>query len=189
MQPALRTAHKVARPLKTLIPMIQSELQQGNDAGYEYYFRVGEMLLEAKEQVAHGGWGRWLSKNFELGQTQARLYMRYARGQNDGNDAEMSLGAATGETERKRKARHSAQQQEFKRVLRDVAADTFVKERQTLENEVKLLRGLAQELIDVGYRALATRLHPDRGGSKDAMVRLNCVRDDLKRFAKTRRFT
>jgi hypothetical protein len=35
---------------------------------------------------------------------------------------------------------------------------------------------------------MATRLHPDRGGSKYAMARLNCVRDELKSIAKTRRF-
>ena len=57
---------KVARPLKVLIPMIQSELQQGNAAGQEHYRLAGEMLIEAKDQVGHGGWGRWLTKNFDL---------------------------------------------------------------------------------------------------------------------------
>jgi hypothetical protein len=35
---------------------------------------------------------------------------------------------------------------------------------------------------------MATRLHPDRGGSRDAMQRLNTVRDELKSIAATRRF-
>jgi hypothetical protein len=61
-------------------------------------------------------------------------------------------------------------------------------ERQSREAETKLHRDLAAQLIDLGYRALATRLHPDRGGSKDAMARLNAVRDELKSIAATRRF-
>jgi hypothetical protein len=42
----------------------------------------------------------------------------------------------------------------------------------------------AEEAHDLGgeYRALATKLHPDRGGSKEAMARLNRVRDELKQI-------
>ena len=53
---------KVARPLKVLIPMIQSELQQGNSAGHEHYCRAGDMLTEARiklgEAVGENGWLR-----------------------------------------------------------------------------------------------------------------------------------
>jgi hypothetical protein len=189
---AVRTAQQPARPLKTLIPLIQSELQQGNDAGREHYRIAGEMLIEAKEQVAHGQWGSWLSKNFNLSDRTAREYMRWARLHDEigGGTAEMptSITEMTGRTDRAREFRQSKQQQNFKRVLRDVARDNFVQERQTLDNEIKLHRDLAEELIDIGYRALATKLHPDRGGSKDAMTRLNRVRDELKQIAQTRRY-
>ena len=47
---------KVARPLKILIPMIQSELQQGNDAGRDHYRIAGDMLREAQDQVGRSGW-------------------------------------------------------------------------------------------------------------------------------------
>ena len=93
-----------------------------------------------------------------------------------------------GDTERRREDRQSKQQQEFRRVLRDVARDDFIQERQARDQEVDLHRELAQDLIDAGYRALATKLHPDRGGSKDAMARLNRVRDELKQIAQSRRF-
>jgi hypothetical protein len=93
-----------------------------------------------------------------------------------------------GDTERLREERRSSQYQAFRRVLRDVARDEFVQERQARDDEVKLHRDLAEELIDLGYRALATKLHPDRGGTKDAMARLNRVRDELKQIAQTRRF-
>ena len=40
---------------------------------------------------------------------------------------------------------------------------------------------MQNELINAGYRALATKYHPDTGGSHDKMVHLNRLRDDLKR--------
>jgi len=41
-------------------------------------------------------------------------------------------------------------------------------------------RKLAVELIDIGYKALALKLHPDKGGSTASMMQLNRVRDRLK---------
>jgi hypothetical protein len=49
------------------------------------------------------------------------------------------------------------------------------------------LRARAVELIDLGYRALAMRLHPDRGGPPAAMTELNRLRDDLKAIVATTR--
>src|SRR5215472_1628406 len=76
-----------------------------------------------------------------------------------------SMRQMRGDTDRTREERRSKQQQDFRRVLRDVARDDFMQERQVREEEIRLHRELAEELVDLGYRALATRLHPDRGGS------------------------
>jgi hypothetical protein len=51
-------------------------------------------------------------------------------------------------------------------------------------DETKLRRELAVQVIDLGYRTLATRLHPDRGGSTEAMARLNRARDVLRTHAR-----
>ena len=190
---AVRTKTQVARPLKVLIPLIQSELQQGNEAARDHYRIAGEMLIEAKDQVGLGGWGRWLTKNFDLSSSTASIYMRLARhyreaGRGSPDLPYRSLNEMRGGTERAREDRQSKQQQDFRRVLRDIARDDFVQERQSRDDEVRLHRELAEELVDAGYRALATKLHPDRGGSKDAMARLNRVRDELKQIAQTRRF-
>ena len=75
----VRKTQQVARPLKVLVPLIQAELSAANDAGLEHYRRAGEMLVEAKEQVAYGAWGRWLTKNFELSDRTAMRYMRLAQ--------------------------------------------------------------------------------------------------------------
>jgi hypothetical protein len=66
--------------------------------------------------------------------------------------------------------------------------DIFDATRQARTEETRLLRMLAVELVDIGFKALATRLHPDHGGSEQAMRRLNRVRRELKSVAKTRRF-
>jgi hypothetical protein len=50
----------IARPLKVLVPMIKIEIAAGDEAGLEHYRRAGEMLVEAKDQVPHGSWSRWL---------------------------------------------------------------------------------------------------------------------------------
>jgi hypothetical protein len=82
-----------------------------------------------------------------------------------------SINEATGERERKRKKR--AAWKPFFKAAREVNQETFAQQKQPRDEEVRLHRELAQELIDLGFRALAMRLHPDRGGSKDAMSRLN----------------
>lgn len=154
----LATARKIARPPKTLIRLIQSELQQGNDAARAYYRRAGEMLIEAKDQVLYGSWGRWLAVNLYLSDREARNYIQWAcHFGNPNTEVPASLSEMTGKTERRSQLRQAH-------------------------------RELALELVDLGFHALATRLHPDRGGSHDAMVRLNRVREELKRVAQTRRF-
>jgi hypothetical protein len=175
----------VARPLKILVPLIRSELAEAAEAGLEHYRRAGKMLTEAKDQVPYGSWSRWLSKNFELSQNTAMRYMRLAR--KAYADPKIT---ARGESlldaigEKRSRSRWSDVQQAADRVN----VDRLAEERQERDKEVKLHRELALQLIDLGYRALATKLHPDRGGSRDAMSRLNLVRDELKSIAATRRF-
>jgi hypothetical protein len=65
-----------------------------------------------------------------------------------------SMNEFTGHTRRARERYNSPQQKKFRDVLRDVAADAFVQERQARDAEVDLHRELAGELIDIGYRAL-----------------------------------
>jgi hypothetical protein len=43
-------------------------------------------------------------------------------------------------------------------------------------------RELGQRLVDIGFKTLAREYHPDKGGSNEAMARLNRARDHLKRM-------
>lgn len=180
----------VARPLKVLVPLIQRELTAGDDAGLEHYRQAGEMLLEAREQVAAFKWSGWLTKNFTLSRRTAGRYMQLATVAEQrgglgmhGANYKTFIGEKISDAERRTGAFRPVRE-----FTAHVDTDRLGQERQVRDEEVGLHRELALELIDIGFKALATRLHPDRGGSKDAMRRLNRVRDELKGVAETRRF-
>jgi hypothetical protein len=180
--------HAIARPLKVLVPLIQSEIAAGNEAGLEHYRKAGDMLLEAREQVPHGSWSRWIKANFELSQETARRYMHLARlAERHPAKFHGAVHIETALDEQPRRERH-APWNKIRDVADRVDVARLAEERQSRDDEIKMHRELAMQLIDLGYRALATRLHPDRGGSRDAMARLNVVRDELKVIAETRRF-
>jgi len=182
----------IVRPLKILIPLIREDVENGQRAGMQYYADAGDKLIEAKSQVGFGGWGRWLSKNFALAERQAQVYMRLARlradAQNRGDDAVLPNSLYELEGREKSHQARKKHERPLRAALQDLDTDLFSREKQTRDEEIRLHREMAIELIDVGFKALATRLHPDRGGSKDAMARLNRVRETLKGFAEKRKF-
>jgi hypothetical protein len=186
-----KPSRAVARPLRVLVPLIKNALVAVDNAGLEEKRRVGELLNEAKGQVSLGSWGAWLNRNFHLSASTARVYMQLARKMEEseserGPRAPASLQEMRGDTARRRESR-DAWRPAFA-ATREVDIEAVAQERQTRADEIQLHRDLALELIDIGYKALATRLHPDRGGSRDAMARLNRVREELKEVAAMRRF-
>lgn len=191
---AAQERRAIARPLKVLIPLIQADLEQGDRAGMAYYADAGDKLIEAKDsgQVGHGHWTAWLRRNFALGDKQAQRYMRLARLRAEniekGRPSTVlpSMNEMEGGTARRRQRR--TVEHSYQSVIRELETDLYAQEKQTRQDEVQLHRDMALELIDVGFKALATRLHPDRGGSKEAMARLNRVRTELKGFAERKRF-
>jgi Protein of unknown function (DUF3102) len=78
---------QVARPLKVLVPLIKEDLKHGNEAareaaqqaGMPYYRAAGEKMIEAKSRMAHGEFGPWIKRNFNLSQQHASRYMAFAR--------------------------------------------------------------------------------------------------------------
>lgn len=184
---AVKQKSQIARPLSELVPLIQEEVAAGNEAGKEHYYQAGKLLIEVRDsgQVAEFKWNKWLKDNFALSQATAYRYMAFA----DHVDEDPSLLSTSRSmfeiTEpvehQKRKARRAA----FK-LHKPV--DRFAAEKQARIKEIQLHRALALELIDIGFKALATRLHPDHGGTDEAMRRLNRVRRELNAVAKQRRF-
>jgi hypothetical protein len=185
---------KIARPIKILVPLIQEELIAGTEAGMEHYIKAGRMLNEAKDsgQVPWGSWQRWLTNNFKLSHKTARDYMRVARKvDEDGTERTHAFVSIDGALGRERTIKSITKKNRLKSlfdVVDKVNVTRLADEKQSREDEITLHRDIALKLIDLGYRAMATRLHPDQGGSRDAMARLNTVRDELKEIAATRRF-
>jgi Protein of unknown function (DUF3102) len=186
---AKRSTTQVARPLKVLVPLIQGELAAGQRAGIEHFRRAGAMLREARDQITYGSWGKWLRANFTLSESTAYHYMKLDERVSedptqllDHGPKPPSIRMTTGRTA------DYAKWKPLHQATRNLDAELFSQERQVQDDEIRLRRALVGELFDIGYKALATRLHPDRGGSKDAMVRLNAIREQLTEIAKTRRW-
>jgi hypothetical protein len=47
--------------------------------GLEHYRRAGEKLLQAKEQVGHGNWLKWVKESLKFSDRKARRYMEWAK--------------------------------------------------------------------------------------------------------------
>lgn len=170
---------RVARPLRVLVPLIKNEIERGDAAGLEHYRRAGEMLIEAKEQVEYGDWLSWLERNFHLSRTTAQTYMRLAGEQKTSGRVFSTLSElVTPDRPNHQPAWHAPVQKVIDRV--DTETLNLRREEMKRADERDAQRALALQLIDIGYKVLARKLHPDRGGSREAMQRLNAVRDRLK---------
>jgi hypothetical protein len=184
-------SREVARPLKVLVPLIREELEAGEQAGVEHYRRAGQMLLEAKSQVANRNeWFVWLKRNFKkegnpLSETTANRYMQLAGKFKEARGAtrlKETFPTLSSFTHPQRDPHHNVSWQEpVRESINKVDVDKLIQERQGREKEERLVKEVALRLIDIGYRALAAKLHPDAGGSVEAMGRLNKARDLLKR--------
>lgn len=189
---AVKEEQRVARPLRILVPLIQDDLKNGREAaeqaGMPHYQAAGEKLIEAKSQMKHGEWGPWLQRNFTLSQQTAALYMRIA--ENEGASSFSTQGAfiratATSQSGRSYNtfaSKKPAYIEEVKQITStvDVATLNLKREEMKRQEEREAQRTLALQLIAIGYKVLARTLHPDKGGSREAMARLNAVRERLK---------
>jgi hypothetical protein len=192
----------VALPLKTLIPMIRVELEAGHAAGVEHYRKAGEHLLDAKPQVMQSGksWTSWLAKNFKnadgkpLSHDTALRYMRFAEQSNTRRRVFRTIEEAIGDDRSARREREqrshraeasaSARQQQLNGFTKQVDFDALRRERQDRDREEKLVHKIALQLVDVGYRVMAAKEHPDKGGTSEGMARLTRVRNWLNDLIK-----
>ena len=62
------------KPTKTLSELkVEIKFHLGQMAGHAV--KIGSLLIEAKEQVEHGEWGKWLEENFNLKKSSAANFM------------------------------------------------------------------------------------------------------------------
>lgn len=191
---ATQKTKEISRPPHVLVPLIKSDLQQARDAsqraGMPYYRAAGEKMLEAKPQMKHGEFGPWLKRHFAISYPHAMRYMKLVTIETTSRNREFSnfsefMRAEGGDPGYGRVVRKTAWHEDVKgnieRAKRE--AERLREAELTRRQERDAEQQLALRLIDIGYKVLAKELHPDRGGSRDAMARLNRVRDRLKQSA------
>jgi len=83
--PELPEGHGLTTPDRSRLAEITGELGARHAAfetalgqALEHAFRAGELLIEAKALVPHGGWLRWLEENFAGSERTAQGYMQLA---------------------------------------------------------------------------------------------------------------
>ena len=191
------TTTSIARPLRVLVPLIQHDLHEGQAAaeraGMPFYQAAGEKLLEAKLQMKHGEFLPWVQRNFNIKIRQADVYMALAKHsfKNGAATPFSSLSEFQRETGQRPAdyntfaSKKPSWQEPVRDVVNRVDTETLNLKREEMNraDERDAQRKLALQLIDIGYKVLARELHPDKGGSRDAMARLNAVRDRLKLHA------
>lgn len=196
------STESVTRTLPILIPLIKEQLNQGRiaseEAGLPYYRKVGEMLHEARIQIEGESWGRWLDRNFSLSQKTARTYMDLAHhyeiqeAVTDERDTKSARApyqqgrdfrTLSEFTEPERHPGHRpAWHDPVKAAFNQVNFKRLEQQRMEIHKEQQLVRGLALQIVDIGYKVLATKLHPDKGGTREGMQRLNQARNLLKKY-------
>jgi hypothetical protein len=84
MSEIVKTSEATTTELVTLAEQINAEHRACEAAAVsavEHAIRCGELLIEAKERAAHGGWLKWLSKNCDVSSRHAQRYMQLAKDQ------------------------------------------------------------------------------------------------------------
>jgi hypothetical protein len=188
-----QTSNTIARPLKVLVPLIREDLRRAEAAATEaampHHLAAGEKMLEARGQMSHGDFGPWLKREFKIGSTQAYRYMAAVEAQENFRPRKFSsvneaLKASGRYGYMPNKPRPQPWHDPVKQIINRVDVERLATESLRRAEEQRLQYKLALQLIDIGYKALAAKLHPDKGGSHAAMARLNMVRNRLKDTAR-----
>ena len=192
------SSREVARPLRVLEPLIRSDLENAERAGMPYYRAAGEKLIEARDGNFAGNrtqWLGWATRRFKKSRARIDGYVKLvtresstrAQGKQPKDYTSMrqfqreELGYKPSPVRVPRTDWHADVQKNIDAAR--ARAQRLQDEELSRQQERKAERELALKLIDIGYKVLARELHPDKGGSRDAMSRLNRVRKHLQHFA------
>jgi hypothetical protein len=186
------TTREVARSLRVLVPLIKEDLAQAREAseraGVPHYRAAGEKIHEARRsgEMSLTELCSWTKRNFNVGRTQTFLYMSYAKAtaglsaQADHPSLHEHRTRSLGHKQTVYpRAWHEDVKSSIEQAKRDM--DRVREENLNREQERLAQRKLAMRLIDIGYKVLAKELHPDKGGTREAMTRLVTVRDRLRK--------
>jgi hypothetical protein len=168
--------------LKQLIPAIKRELRLGNAAGMEHFREAGRLLIAAQQKLyeerGHGHWQKWLRRNFRLSESTAFSYMALVRLEKSRRAKFLTLSQAR---QPNRGSHHASWHEPVRKITDRVNVEKLAQEYRRRDEENALIVKLASQIIDIGFKILAAKLHPDKpGGSHEAMARLTKARDVLR---------
>lgn len=187
----------IVRPLRTLIPLIKTNIERGDREGERaarpHYENAGAELIEAamSDERGYSAFWDWAEESFGRNRKFLRSCMEFAFE----NNGKFQNATTTFETldellRSAGKKRHFVNRtrdsvnEEVRDTMRNVKGNEYARPAAVTPkaSERTLRNKLALQLIDVGYKALAVKLHPDKSkeGSNEAMARLNAVRTMLK---------
>jgi hypothetical protein len=186
-----RTLEAITNDLRLYVRQANNEISGGERtakevldnaqmAAREYRYKAGVCLIEAKASPEMTDFPAYATKETGVDATTYRVWMQGGR---------VLLENATASRETGRTARLPSSSelrgQEGGRVSRPYisAVDETIhkaevnmdrlreRELDAYREEAEVLK-LAKQIVDIGYKALATKLHPDKGGDRAAMARL-----------------
>jgi hypothetical protein len=194
MEVTTQMGHNSSRALvrtpNELAPLIKEQVQLGDEAGMEFYREAGMMLIEAKAQLPDGEFTSYAERVTGRSASTCRLWIRAAKellppptttpGRQNVTTVtpSVTLGEVRGRPTSGyvRRDYVTPIDKTLDRVNVEALRQNQLDERQEYREECVL----AKQLIDIGYKALATKLHPDKGGNRAAMSRLNTVKKKLQ---------
>lgn len=192
----------VTRSLSVIAGLIKKELraaEEAADAARQPYFEVvGDLLAEARPQFDTAAeFLSWTWREFRFKQTQSYNYLSLGKKRETyitrakeppSYESLRHYQRATGRSTEPTSGR-SYRAPEWKEPVDNLAErarreqERLQEEEMTRRQEREAERALALKLIDIGFKVLAKELHPDKGGSREAMARLSRVRDRLRNCA------
>jgi hypothetical protein len=189
---------EVVRPLRVIESEIKEILQDADaaieDAQRPYYQKIGPLLVEARDGHFKGdsiGFLAWGTKKFGKNQETIRRWTALGAAATPKPFKHLEHFAHTpkargglGHTPRIPPGPRREWAGPVNEVAERARREAFrlaQEDALTRAQERDAERKLAFRLIDIGYKVLAKELHPDKlDGDRDAMTRLNRVRDKLK---------
>lgn len=163
---------KPARPLTVIESEITEELEGAYQIGLAYYRRIGELLTEARPQFkTPAKYQAWAEKITGRSLRMCQRYIQLSNVTDVVAKSAKTLSEAIGHphpSERKAKAADDP---------------PTITHETALAGERRQQKALMLKLIDVGYKGLALKLHPDTGGTSDEMMSLKAAKDTLMTYA------
>lgn len=188
---AEKLSSRVSRAPSILVPLIKAALVEAEKSWQE----VADLFAEARESFSSfSEFSSWANRQFGIKETQATRYLNAGKYLQNYPRArgEASLTAALRSAGKESRPTGGAVRREWQPDV-DAIAERAKREQEriarayedelTRKQERDAQRELSLRIIDIGYKVLAKELHPDRGGSREMMARLNRARDHLKQMA------